>query len=98
MAAMVPRIVATIMAMTETSSVVARLFKIRVSEKRSAYQWKEKPVQTVRLLESLKEKMISTRMGAYMKISARIMHTRANTLFFRFIAAPPFPRRHRTGS
>ena len=40
----------------ETSSVVARLFKMRVSEKRSAYQWKEKPVQTVRLLESLKGK------------------------------------------
>ena len=58
MAAAVPRMVAMTEASTDTVSVVLKADRISSSWNSSVYQWKEKPDQTVRLLESLKEKMM----------------------------------------
>ena len=63
-AAMVPAAVAMTVASRDTSRVVDRAFMICRSWRSSTYQRRVKPFQTVRLWESLKEKTISTKMGA----------------------------------
>ena len=64
MAAKVPAKVAMAVASRETSSVVYTLRMMRRLWNRDLYQSREKPVQTVLLLPLLKEKTISSRIGA----------------------------------
>ena len=64
MAAAVPAMVAMTAASTETSRVVYRAFMMRSFWNSSAYQCREKPCHTVRLFSALKEKTMSTKMGA----------------------------------
>ena len=63
MAAKVPTTTAMSEARTETSSVISSDWIIILSLKSSLYQLSVKPDQTVRLLESLNEKTISTAIG-----------------------------------
>ena len=60
----VPTTVAMTVASRDTSRVVESALMMELSRKSSAYQLKVKPFQTVRLLESLKEKTMRTKMGA----------------------------------
>ena len=76
MAAKVPATVAMRAARTETERVVLRALKISLSWNSSRYQSREKPVQTARLLLLLKEKTISTKMGAYRKRKTSAMNRR----------------------
>ena len=63
-AAMVPAAVAITVESRETSRVADRALMICRSCTSSTYQRRVKPCQTVRLLESLKEKTMSTKIGA----------------------------------
>ena len=63
-AAMVPAAVAITVASRDTSRVVHSALVMARSRTSSSYQRRVKPCHTVRLLESLKEKTISTKMGA----------------------------------
>ena len=65
MAASVPNTVEINAARTATLSVVIKASMMASLWSKSAYQCKVKPVQTARFLDSLNEKMISTKMGAY---------------------------------
>ena len=64
MAAAVPTTVAMSVARMETSSVVCRAVSTVRFPSSSRYQSRVKPPQTALDLESLKEKTISTKMGA----------------------------------
>ena len=50
------------------------------------------------LFPSLKEKMISSRIGAYRKMNTRAVKTLLNVEFLFFTASPPVPRPHRSDS
>ena len=64
MAAKVPATVAMMVASRDTSRVVYTLCMISRLRKSFVYQWREKPFQTMLLLPELKEKTISSTMGA----------------------------------
>ena len=64
MEAKVPATVAMAADSRATKRVVYREFMIWLSWNSSAYHFRVKPCHTVRLLELLKEKTISTKMGA----------------------------------
>ena len=65
MAAAVPRMVAMTAASTDRMMVVRNAPSRRVLWNSSAYQLREKPPHTRLLLVALKEKMMSSTMGAY---------------------------------
>ena len=71
MAANVPMNVETTAEMTATESVTQRAFMMVASLNSASYHRKEKPVQFPMVLELLKEKIISTRIGAYRNTSIR---------------------------
>ena len=68
MAASVPNTVEISVASTAIASVTPKALMIASLCRRSAYQCSVKPDQTARFLESLNEKITSTRIGAYRKI------------------------------
>ena len=73
MAATVPRTVDTAAETTAISRVLRRASKISLSSNSFLYQRREKPPHTARLpvSVSLKEKTMSTKMGAYKKRKIR---------------------------
>ena len=71
MAANVPMNVETTAEMTATESVTQSAFMMVESFTSASYQRSENPVQFPMVLELLKEKIISTRIGAYRNTSIR---------------------------
>ena len=72
-AASVPITGATTAATTATIRVIFSESKISELLKREEYHLVVNPCHTTRLLESLKEKMINTTMGAYRKRNIRAL-------------------------
>ena len=98
MAATVPSTVATAAATTAMISVFLSASIIMRSSNRRAYHRSEKPENTERLIvsESLKEKIIKTKIGAYRKRKTRKVYTFDAT--FISSALPRAFRRRRTDS
>ena len=97
MAAAVPATVAMAVARTDTSSVVCRASSTVRLFSSCTYQSRVKPPQTALDLESLKEKTMRTKMGAYKKRNIKNRNPLESTVFF-FTAAPPLPHPRRSGS
>ena len=91
MAASVPTTVAMHAAAKATPSETPRLFSTMSLWNRFWYHLKVKPVNTVRLLLSLKLNAMSTAMGTYKKPNTSTRYAFASRRPF-FIPSPPFPR------
>ena len=92
-AARVPSKVATTDEAMATTSMTTNDWMMTRSWNSSSYQRRVNPVQVLRLLLSLKEKTISTAMGAYKNSMTSQTYSEDNHLFFLIESFPPFLRR-----
>ncbi len=98
-AARAPTTVAMAVASRETRRVGPMALVISLSRNSSTYQSRVKPCQTVRLLESLNEKTISTKIGAYRNRNTNAMKNWFSLDgFFVITASPPVPHPRRSDS
>ena len=91
MAASVPSTVAMTEETMGTTSITKK--DCMMTRNNSSYQRRVKPVQVFLLLLSLKEKIISTAMGAYRKAMTNQIYSEENHLLFLIRFSPPFPHR-----